>query len=81
MATKKSPPAPSQVKEAPEALVDALERALRKELAALSLDTSGQDAPSLTDKMKVFDRVLKLVAIKAKMEDDEAGAFFRDDER
>ena len=80
MAFAKKPP--QNAPETPqEALVDALEKALRKELALLSAAPAGPDAPSLTDKMKVFDRVLKLVAIKAKMDDDDAGSFFRDDER
>ena len=62
-----------------EPLIDALERSLRHELALLSKAKPGDDAASLTDKMKVFDRVLKLVAIKAKLDGEDDGAFFKDD--
>ena len=67
------------VKNSQEPLIDALERALRHELALLSKAKVGEDSATLTDKMKVFDRVLKLVAIKAKLDGEEDGAFFKDD--
>lgn len=64
-----------------EPLIDALEAALRLELLALkkAQGKNSEDPMTLTDKMKVYDRVLKLVAIKAKMADDDAGSFFREE--
>jgi len=40
--------------------------------------TPGTDGPSLTDKMKVIDRVLKWEAIKGKLNDGDWGSAFGD---
>lgn len=63
------------------ALMEALEDALTKEL---KLVTKGQDPEThkpftLTDKSKVWDRVLKLEAIKAKIVNPEFGTGFDDE--
>lgn len=68
-----------------DALVSEAETALRAMLKdVMAKPKAGDDpknVPSLTDKMKVLDRVIKLAAIKAKLKDDEYGTgFFREDE-
>jgi len=50
----------------------ALERAISEALTAVMLDPTA----SITDKMKVIDRALKLEALKAKLSDDEWGSGF-----
>lgn len=55
-------------------LLDETESFLRK---MLKLTDTDPDA-SLTDKMKIVDRILKLEAIKAKMDDDTEGDFFNE---
>jgi hypothetical protein len=63
-------------------LIDEIEQALRKMLKeVMSGKGKGDDGLpySLTDKMKVADRLLKLAAVKAKMEDDDWGKGFQDD--
>lgn len=68
MATKKKD-------DKPESLIDNLEKALAKEMKKLENDTES----SLTDKMKVYDRVLKLCAIKLKMDEEGESSGFDDD--
>lgn len=55
-----------------------LEQAISKLLSEVMSDTTA----SITDKMKVIDRSLKLEALKAKLSDDEWGSGFlgQDDE-
>lgn len=63
-------------------LIDEIEQALRKmlkEVMSKAKNDSGE-VYTLTDKMKVADRLLKLAAVKAKMDDDEWGSGFQDDE-
>ena len=55
-----------------------IEKTLKATLADMTKDAKlpkEQREYSLTDRMKVMDRALKLEAIRAKMEDDE-GSFF-----
>jgi hypothetical protein len=54
----------------------ALEEAIGKLLKEVMADSMA----SITDKSKVIDRALKLEAIKMKMQDDEWGSGFTDDE-
>lgn len=62
-------------------LLDETENFLKTELIELQRKgTPEKPAASLTDKMKVVDRILKIAAIKAKLNDSEFGAGFRDDE-
>lgn len=63
------------------ALRDELEKVLRKELKSVSaggVDPETLKPYTLTDKCKIFDRVLKLEAIKAKLDGDGWGAGFAD---
>lgn len=54
---------------------------LEKAIADLLKQVMNDPQCSLTDKVKVLDRSLKLEALKAKMSDDEYGSgFFGDDE-
>jgi hypothetical protein len=53
-----------------------LERAIRKLLKEVMTSTDA----TITDKMKVIDRALKLEAIKQKMTDDGYGSGFFNDE-
>lgn len=71
MATKKPPT---------ERLLDRIEQSLRKELDNLDdgSDPDTQKPYTLTDKTKVWDRILKLEAIKAKLNEGEWGAGFAD---
>lgn len=50
--------------------------ALKKAIAKLLKDTMVDPQATLTDKMKVIDRALKLSAIEAKLGDDGYGAGF-----
>lgn len=51
---------------------------LEKAIATLLNEVMKADSEtSLTDKMKVIDRALNLEKIKQKINDDEAGSFFR----
>ena len=65
-----------------QSLIDEIEVALRKMLKdVMSGKGKGDDGMpyTLTDKMKVADRLLKLAAVKAKMEDDDWGKGFQED--
>lgn len=53
-----------------------LEKAISDALKAVMVDSTA----SITDKMKVIDRALKLEALKAKMQDDEWGSGFLSDD-
>ncbi len=53
-----------------------LEEAISKSLKEVMADTTA----SITEKMKVIDRALKLEAIKLKLTDDEWGSGFATDE-
>lgn len=53
-----------------------LEEAISKSLKEVMADTT----TSITEKMKVIDRALKLEAIKLKLTDDEWGSGFATDE-
>jgi hypothetical protein len=67
---------------ATDALIDEAERALKEMLKEVTskvkvrADGTVPEVFSLTDKMKVIDRVIKLAAIKAKLKDDEYGSGF-----
>lgn len=55
----------------------AVERAVAKMLREVMGPTPrGKKAATLIDKLRVLDRALKLESIKAKVTDDEDGAFF-----
>lgn len=56
-------------------LLKSTEAFLRDMLSMATVDANA----SLTDKMKIVDRILKLEAIKAKMDSDDEGSFFNDD--
>jgi hypothetical protein len=51
---------------------------LLKDVMAKPLKGEEDKAPSLTDKMKVIDRVLKWEAIKGKLNDGDWGSGFAD---
>ena len=54
---------------------------LEKFVNQLMQDTMSDESASITDKVKVLDRALKLEAIKAKFSDADFGAaFFTDDD-
>jgi hypothetical protein len=53
-----------------------LEKAISDALQAVMVDSTA----SITDKMKVIDRALKLEALKAKLSDDEWGSGFMSDD-
>lgn len=57
--------------------LDKILKKLLKEVTDKAKD--GETAPSLTDKMKVIDRVLKWEAIKAKLNDGGWGSGFADE--
>ena len=65
-----------------DALIEEAEKALREMLKEVTgrvrvrADGTVPEVFSLTDKMKVIDRVIKLAAIKAKLKDDEYGSGF-----
>lgn len=55
----------------------AVERAVAKMLReVMATRKKGEEQVPLLDKLRVLDRALKLEAIKAKVQDDEDGAFF-----
>ena len=54
-----------------------LEKAIKKLLKDV---TSASSGASLTDKMRVIDRALKLEQLKQRMTDDGFGSGFHDDE-
>lgn len=62
-----------------DALGQEMEKALMAALKAVTkeqkADVAPEDRITMTDKMRVFDRVLKWQAIKLKAEDDEGGFF------
>ena len=53
---------------------------LESAIAKLLIDVTNDPTASITDKVKVIDRSLKLEAIKMKMSDDEWGSGFNLDE-
>jgi len=57
-----------------------IDPALEKAIANLLEITMTDSEASLTDKMKVIDRSLKLEALKLKVSDDAWGAGFLDDD-
>ena len=59
-----------------------IDPALEKAVAKMLKQVMADDTATITDKMKVIDRALKLEAIKQKMQDDGYGSgFFNDDEQ
>ena len=54
--------------------------ALEKAIDKLMKEVMNSAEASLTDKMKVIDRALKLEALKAKLTDSGFGSGFHDDE-
>lgn len=59
----------------PTKLLDDLEAQINK----LLISTMRDSEATLTDKMKVIDRGLKLAQIKAKIDDEDEGSSFNDD--
>ncbi len=58
-----------------------IDPALEKAIATLLTNTMNDAEASLTDKMKIIDRSLKLEALKLKVNDDAWGSgFFGDDD-
>lgn len=57
-------------------LLDDLEDFLKKMMKQADAGMSEGEPMSLTDKMKIADRVLKLEALKAKMDDSTFGSAF-----
>jgi hypothetical protein len=55
-----------------------LDKYLAKLLKDVMSAPDGENAPTLTDKMKVVDRVLKWEAIKGKLNDGDWGSSFAD---
>lgn len=53
---------------------------LEKFLTKLMKEANNSNDMSLTDKMRIVDRVLKLEAMKAKITDDNMGSGFHSDE-
>jgi len=53
---------------------------LEKAIATLLTTTMNDAEATLTDKMKIIDRSLKLEALKMKLQDDAWGSGFMDDE-
>ena len=66
-------------KEVSNKTLDALEKFLVKMMKQADAGISDGDPMSLTDKMKIADRVLKLEALKAKMDDSTFGSAFGDE--
>ena len=61
--------------------VAGIDPALEKAIADLLTNTMNDPVATLTDKMKIIDRSLKLEALKLKMNDDSWGSgFFGDDD-
>jgi hypothetical protein len=71
MATKSAKPAKVNA-ELENLIADELRNAKRK-------NTDGSYVMSLTDRMKIIDRALKMEGIKAKVTDDTYGSGFKDD--
>ena len=57
-----------------------IDPALEKAIATLLTQTMNHPTATLTDKMKILDRGLKLEALKMKMQDDAWGSGFLDDD-
>ena len=57
-----------------------IDPALEKAIATLLTQTMNDPTATLTDKMKILDRGLKLEALKMKMQDDAWGSGFLDDD-
>jgi len=57
-----------------------IDPALEKAIAKLLEQTMNDAEATLTDKMKIIDRSLKLEALKMKLQDDAWGSGFMDDE-
>ena len=57
-----------------------IDPALEKAIATLLTQTMNDTTATLTDKMKILDRGLKLEALKMKMQDDAWGSGFLDDD-
>ena len=58
-----------------------VDKALDKAISDLLKSVMADSKATITDKMKVIDRALKLEAIKQKMKDDDYGTgFFKDDD-
>jgi hypothetical protein len=60
--------------------VTGIDPALEKAIADLLTNTMNDAEATLTDKMKIIDRSLKLEALKMKLQDDAWGSGFMDDE-
>lgn len=67
--------AKNPVKELP--LLDVLADSLRHDLEIVSADSY---QGTLTDKMKIYDRVLKLEQVRLKIDDDDETSGFGDDD-
>ena len=57
-----------------------IDPALEKAIAKLLEQTINDSEATLTDKMKIIDRSLKLEALKMKLQDDAWGSGFMDDD-
>lgn len=57
-----------------------IDPALEKAIATLLTTTMNDSEATLTDKMKIIDRSLKLEALKMKLQDDAWGSGFMDDD-
>jgi hypothetical protein len=57
-----------------------IDPALEKAIAKLLEQTMNDSEATLTDKMKIIDRSLKLEALKLKVSDDAWGSGFLDDD-
>ena len=57
-----------------------IDPALEKAIAKLLEETINDQTASLTDKMKIIDRSLKLEALKLKVSDDAWGSGFFDED-
>jgi hypothetical protein len=56
-----------------------IDPALERAIAKLLTETMNDPTATLTDKMKIVDRSLKLEALKMKLSDDSWGSGFMDD--
>jgi hypothetical protein len=56
-----------------------IDPALERAIAKLLTETMADPTATLTDKMKIVDRSLKLEALKMKLSDDSWGSGFMDD--
>ena len=57
-----------------------IDPALEKAIGKLLVETVADPTATLTDKMKIIDRSLKLEALKLKVSDDAWGSGFFDDD-